>query len=85
MRMMLTVRDACEVHDHVRRLDQAPEIDDLMDAIAAAATSSEAAGAFFATNHVTGGMRLLLELGFRRLAGKGEQPSFVRLLWGICG
>ncbi len=75
--MILTVRDACEVHDQVRRPDQAPEIDDLIDAIAAAATSSEAAEAFFATNHITGGMRLLLELGFRRLASKGEQASFV--------
>lgn len=75
--MMLTVRDACEVHDHVRREDTAPEIDDLIDALAAAAASSEAASQFFATNHITGGMRLLLELGFRRLAAKGEQPSFV--------
>ena len=75
--MMLTVRDACEVHDHVRREDTAPEIDDLIDALAAAAASSEAASQFFATNHITGGMRPLLELGFRHLAAKGEQPSFV--------
>ncbi len=74
--MMLTVRDACEVHDHVRREDTAPEIDDLTDAMAAAAASSESASQFFATNHITGGIRLLLELGFRLLATKGEQPPF---------
>ncbi len=75
--MILSVRDACEIHDHVRHADPAPEIDDLIDALAATASSSEAASQFFKTNHVTGGMRLLLELGFRRLSGKGEQPSFV--------
>lgn len=74
--MLLTVRDACELHDHVKRADPAPEIDDLVEGLAAAA-SAEAAEEFFRTNHITGGMRLLLELGFRRLAGKGDQPSFV--------
>ena len=75
--MILSVRDACEIHDHVRHADPPPEIDDLIDALAAAASSAVAAAQFFGTNHITGGMRLLLELGFRRLAGKGEQPSFV--------
>src|SRR5271157_1442837 len=75
--MLLTVRDVCEVHDHVLRADAAPEIDDLIEALATAGSSETAAGAFFATNHVTKGMHLLLELVFRRLAGKGEQPSLV--------
>jgi predicted AAA+ superfamily ATPase len=75
--MIFSVRDACEIHDHVRRADPAPEIDDLIDALTAAAASSEAAGNFFLTNHITGGMRLLLDLGFRRLAGQSEQASFV--------
>lgn len=74
--MLLTVRDACEPHDHVKRADSAPEIDDLVEGLAVAATS-EAAEEFFRTNHITVGMRLLLELGFRRLAGKSEQASFV--------
>ena len=74
--MLLAVRDACDLHEHVKRADPAPEIDDLVDALAAA-ESTETAIRFFGTNHVTGGMRLLLELGFRRLAGSGEQPSFV--------
>lgn len=75
--MLLTVRDACEIHEHVKRADAAPEIDDLVEALTAAAASPEAAEQFFATNYVTGGMRLLLELGFGRLAGQSEQPSFV--------
>jgi hypothetical protein len=75
--MILSVRDACDIHDHVRHADPTPEIDDLLDALAEAASSSDAAAQFFKTNAITGGMRLLLELGFRRLAGKGEQPSFV--------
>ena len=75
--MLLTVRDACDVHDHILRTDAAPEIDDLIEAVASAGSSETAAGGFFETNHVTKGMHLLLELVFRRLAGKGEQPSFV--------
>ena len=75
--MLSTVRDACEVHDHVLRTDAAPEIDDLIEALSSAGSSEAAAAAFFETNHVTKGMHLLLELVFRRLAGKGEQPSFV--------
>jgi hypothetical protein len=31
--MLLTVRDACDVHDHVLRADAAPEIDDLIEAL----------------------------------------------------
>lgn len=58
--MILAVRDACDLHEHVKRADPAPEIDDLVDALAAA-DSTEAASRFFGTNHVTGGMRLLLE------------------------
>ena len=42
--MILSVRDACEIHDHVRNADPAPEIDDLIEALAAAASSSETAG-----------------------------------------
>jgi predicted AAA+ superfamily ATPase len=75
--MLSTVRDACEVHDHVLRADAAPEIDDLIEAFSSADSSETTAAAFFETNHVTKGMHLLLELVFRRLAGKGEQPSFV--------
>lgn len=75
--MIHSVRDACEIHDHVRHADPGPEIDDLIDALAAAVSSSESAAQFFRTNHVIGGTRLLLELGFRRLAEKGEQPSLV--------
>ncbi len=75
--MLSTVRDVCEVHDHVLRADGAPEIEDLIEALASVSASKTAAAAFFETNHVTKGMHLLLELVFRRLAGKGEQPSFV--------
>ena len=62
--MLSTVRDVCEVHDHVLRTDAAPEIDDLIEAFATSGSSETAAGAFFETNHVTKGMHLLLELVF---------------------
>lgn len=75
--MLSTVRDVCEVHDHVLRADAAPEIDDLIEALASVGPSETAAATFFETNHITKGMHLLLELVFRRPAGKGEQPSFV--------
>jgi len=74
--MPATVKDACEPHAHVLSADPAPEIDDLVDALSEAARTPTSAAVFFDTNHVTGGMKLLFELGFRRLAGKNDQATF---------
>ena len=70
---MQTVRDLCEPHPNVRRSDPEPDIEDIAEVIEAA---EQDAAAFFARNHVTGGMRQLFELGIARLDQRSDQAVY---------
>ena len=71
--MMQTVRDLCEPHPNVLRSDPEPDIEDISEVLEAAAQD---AAAFFARNHVTGGMRAMFELGIARLDGRSDQAVY---------
>ncbi|WP_149536631.1 anti-phage-associated DUF499 domain-containing protein [Siccirubricoccus phaeus] len=71
--MLLTVRDACRPHPSVLRADPEPDIEDIAQVIKAAERDAEA---FFARNHVTGGMRQMFELGIARLDGRSDQAVY---------
>ncbi|MDT8292055.1 anti-phage-associated DUF499 domain-containing protein [Roseomonas mucosa] len=71
--MLTTVRAACKPFDSVLRSDPEPDIEDIAQVIEAA---EKEAGAFFARNHVTGGMKQLFELGIARLDGRSDQAVF---------
>lgn len=71
--MLLTVRDACRPHPSVLRADPEPDIEDIAQVIQAVEKDAEA---FFARNHVTGGMRQMFELGIARLDGRSEQAVY---------
>jgi len=71
--MLQTVKDACELHPKALDYamgDQIEHLSDLLD------EAERAAEDFFAKNHVTGGMRVLLRQGLERLAGKSDQAVF---------
>jgi hypothetical protein len=70
--MLKTVKDSCKPHDMVFDFSMAEQVEDLGELI-----RSEADGeAFYAKNHVTGGMRTLFEMGCKRLAKQSDQSIF---------
>jgi predicted AAA+ superfamily ATPase len=71
--MLLTVKDACELHPMALEYSMSEQIENLSDVITR--TASEAQD-FFAKNKITKGMELLLSQGLRRLAGRSDQAVF---------
>lgn len=71
--MLQTVKDACELHpmalDYAMG-DQIEHLSDLLDEV------EKSAQDFFAKTYVTAGMRVLLQQGLERLAGKSDQAVF---------
>lgn len=71
--MNMSVRKACEPHatafDYVIS-DQVERLDDLLR------EKAEDAADFFAKNHITAGLKVLLQEGLARLAGKSGQSLF---------
>lgn len=71
--MNMSVRRACEPHatafDYVIS-DQVERLDDLLR------EKAEDAADFFAKNHITAGLKVLLQEGLARLAGKSGQSLF---------
>ena len=71
--MLLTVKDACELHPMTLEYSMSEQVENLSDVIAA---DNAAARAFFDKNYVTKGMETLLNQGLRRLGGKSDQAVF---------
>ena len=71
--MLLTVKDACELHPMALDYSMSEQVENLSDAIA---TTSATAREFFGKNYVTKGMETLLNQGLRRLGGKSDQAVF---------
>src|ERR1022692_2797383 len=71
--MLLTVKDACELHPMALDYSMSEQVENLSDAIA---TTSATAREFFGKNYVTKGMETLLNQGLRRLGGKYDQAVF---------
>ena len=71
--MLLTVKDACELHPMTLEYSMSEQVENLSDVIAA---DTAAARAFFDKNYVTKGMETLLNQGLRRLGGKSDQAVF---------
>lgn len=70
---MQTVRNLCQPHPNVLRSDPEPDIEDIAEVIEAA---EQDAAAFFARNHITGGMRQLFDLGIARLDKRSDQAVY---------
>lgn len=71
--MLLTVKDACELHPMALDYSMSEQIENLSDVIGAAA---QTAHDFFEKNYVTKGMETLLSQGLQRLGGKSDQAVF---------
>src|ERR1039457_7124395 len=71
--MLLTVKDACELHPMALDYSMSEQVENLSDAIA---TTSATAREFFGKNYVTKGMETLLNQGLRRLGGKVRSGRF---------
>jgi predicted AAA+ superfamily ATPase len=71
--MLLTVKDACELHPMALEFAMSDQIENLSAVIEA---QSRDAHEFFAKNYVTKGMETLLNQGLKRLAGKSDQAVF---------
>ena len=71
--MLLTVKDACELHPMALEYSMSEQVENLSDVIGA---SSTIAREFFGKNYVTKGMETLLNQGLRRLSGKSDQAVF---------
>ena len=71
--MLLTVKDACELHPMALDYAMGDQVENLSDVISA---TPVLAREFFAKNYVTKGMETLLNQGLRRLAGKSGQAVF---------
>ena len=71
--MLLTVKDACELHPMALDYSMSDQIENLSDVIV---TTSATSREFFEKNYVTKGMETLLSQGLRRLAGKSDQAVF---------
>ncbi len=69
---MLTLAQACTPRDSIFDKTRRDTVLDLTD-LAQGRIDAEA---FFAENHITEGMRMLLSEGFRRLEGKSTQGVF---------
>jgi predicted AAA+ superfamily ATPase len=71
--MLLTVKDACELHPMTLEYSMSEQVENLSDVVAA---DTATARAFFDKNYVTKGMETLLNQGLRRLGGKSDQAVF---------
>ena len=71
--MLLTVKDACELHPMALDYSMSEQVENLSDVIAATAVKARD---FFDKNYVTKGMETLLSQGLRRLGGKSDQAVF---------
>ena len=67
--MLLTVKDACELHPMALEYSMSEQVENLSDVIGA---TSGTAREFFNKNYVTKGMETLLNQGLRRLGGKSD-------------
>src|SRR5579864_7491367 len=71
--MLLTVKDACELHPMALEYSMSEQVENLSDVLGA---TPETAREFFDKNYVTKGMETLLNQGLRRLGGKSDQAVF---------
>src|ERR1039457_2037215 len=71
--MLLTVKDACEIHPMALEYSMSEQVENLSDVIGATAANAHE---FFDKNYVTKGMETLLNQGLRRLGGKSDQAVF---------
>ncbi len=71
--MLLTVKDACELHPMALDYSMSEQIENLSDVIPVA---SKSARGFFEKNYVTKGMETLLSQGLQRLGGQSDQAVF---------
>jgi hypothetical protein len=71
--MLLTVKDACELHPMALEYSMSEQVENLSDVISATAVNARE---FFAKNYVTKGMETLLTQGLRRLGGQSDQAVF---------
>ena len=71
--MLMTVKDACEVHPMALDYALSEQIENLSDVIE---RTEKEANEFFDKNYVTKGMEILLSQGLKRLAGLSEQAVF---------
>src|SRR5258708_22157299 len=71
--MLLTVKDACELHPMALEYSMSEQVENLSDVIVATAAKAHE---FFDKNYVTKGMETLLNQGLRRLGGKSDQAVF---------
>jgi hypothetical protein len=71
--MLLTVKDACELHPMALDYAMSEQIENLSDVIEKTEKDAED---FFAKNYITQGMAVLLSEGLRRLAGRSDQAVF---------
>ena len=71
--MLLTVKDACELHPMALDYSMSEQVENLSEAQTA---SPAKAREFFDKNYVTKGMETLLSQGLRRLGGKSDQAVF---------
>jgi hypothetical protein len=71
--MLLTVKDACELHPMALDYSMSEQIENLSDVLRAAAKSARE---FFEKNYVTKGMETLLSQGLQRLGGRTDQAVF---------
>jgi len=71
--MLLTVKDACELHPMALDYSMSEQIENLSDVIG---TAAKTAHDFFEKNYVTKGMETLLSQGLQRLGGRSDQAVF---------
>jgi len=71
--MLLSVKDACELHPMALDYSMSEQIENLSDVIGAAAQSAHD---FFDKNYITKGMETLLSQGLQRLGGRSDQAVF---------
>ena len=71
--MLMSVKDACELHPMALDYALSEQIENLSDVIE---RTEKEANEFFDKNYVTKGMEILLSQGLKRLAGLSEQAVF---------
>lgn len=71
--MLLTVKDACELHPMALDYAMSEQIENLADIIEKTAREADE---FFEKNFITQGMSILLNDGLKRLAGKSDQAVY---------
>ena len=71
--MLMTVKDACELHPMALDYALSEQIENLSDVIE---RTEKEANEFFDKNYVTKGMEILLSQGLKRLAGLSDQAVF---------